>query len=94
MEVYVDQKQVGRSKTVKKTLEPKWSKTITMYVRRLKVEKRPINTAHRPSAQESSELIMRLKHQSALPRDPCFGTVRTTVGQLLRLSEGLEGEIK
>ncbi|KAF7968879.1 hypothetical protein HWV62_29156 [Athelia sp. TMB] len=33
---------------------------------------------------------MKLKHQSALPSDPCFGTVKTTVRQLLRLSEGLE----
>ncbi|KAF7967840.1 hypothetical protein HWV62_32914 [Athelia sp. TMB] len=73
VEVYVDQKQVGRSKTAKKTLETKWSKTITI-----------------PSAQESSELVMRLKHQSALPHDPCFGIARTTIGQLLRLSEGRE----
>ncbi|KAF7966616.1 hypothetical protein HWV62_37635 [Athelia sp. TMB] len=73
VEVYVNQKQVGRSKTAKKTLEPRWNKTVTI-----------------SSAQESSELIMRLKHQSALPSDPCFGTVKTTIGQLLRLSEGLE----
>ena len=93
VEVYVDQKQVGRSKTAKKTLEPRWSKTVTVYVRRLDETKRLIDTPRRSSAQESSELIMRLKHQSALPSDTCFGTVKTTVGKLLRLSEGLEGMI-
>ncbi|KAF7965338.1 hypothetical protein HWV62_44307, partial [Athelia sp. TMB] len=87
--VYVNQKQVGRSKTAKKTLEPRWNKPVTMYVVMLET-KRLFDTPRRSSAQESSELIMRLKHQSALPSDPCFGTVKTTIGQLLRLSEGLE----
>ncbi|KAF7973533.1 hypothetical protein HWV62_14966 [Athelia sp. TMB] len=90
VEVYVDQKQVGRSKTAKKTLEPRWNKPVTMYVVMLDETKRLFDTPRRSSAQESSELIMKLKHQSALPSDPCFGTVKTTVGQLLRLSEGLE----
>ncbi|KAF7968758.1 hypothetical protein HWV62_29555 [Athelia sp. TMB] len=90
VEVYVDQKQVGRSKTATDTLEPRWNKTVTMYVVTLDETKRLFDTPHRSSAQESSELIMKLKHQSALPSDPCFGTVKTTVGQLLRLSEGLE----
>ncbi|KAF7970642.1 hypothetical protein HWV62_23372, partial [Athelia sp. TMB] len=36
------------------------------------------------SAHESSEVIMRLKHRSSLSRDPCFGTVRTTVRELLQ----------
>ncbi|KAF7966213.1 hypothetical protein HWV62_39680 [Athelia sp. TMB] len=89
VEVYVNQKQVGRSKTAKKTLEPKWKKPVTMYVVMLDETKRLFDAPRRSSAQESSELIMKLKHESTLPSDPCFGTVKTTVGQLLRLSEGL-----
>ncbi|KAF7982120.1 hypothetical protein HWV62_29841 [Athelia sp. TMB] len=43
-----------------------------------------------PYAQESSDLMIKLKHKSFLPSDPCFGTIKVTVGQLLRLSKGPE----
>ncbi|KAF7982115.1 hypothetical protein HWV62_29831 [Athelia sp. TMB] len=73
VEIYVDQKQVARSKTVNKNLEPKWDEDISI-----------------PFAQESSDLVIKLKHKSALPSDPCFGTIKLTIGQLLRLSKGPE----
>ncbi|KAF7978465.1 hypothetical protein HWV62_45583, partial [Athelia sp. TMB] len=73
VEIYVDQKQVARSKTIKKTLEPRWDEVITI-----------------PFAQESSDLVIQLKHKSSLPSDSCFGAVKVTIGQLLRLSKGLE----
>ena len=38
VEIYVDQKQVARSKTIKKNLEPKWDEVITMYVGRIGVK--------------------------------------------------------
>ncbi|KAF7967919.1 hypothetical protein HWV62_32533 [Athelia sp. TMB] len=43
-----------------------------------------------PSQQESSDLVIMLKHESSFPNDPCIGTVKTTIGELLRQSEGLE----
>ncbi|KAF7979625.1 hypothetical protein HWV62_41573 [Athelia sp. TMB] len=73
VEIYVDQKQVARSKIIKKNLEPKWDEVITI-----------------PFAQESSDLVIQLKHKSSLPSDSCFGAVKVTVGQLLRLSQGPE----
>ncbi|KZP24317.1 hypothetical protein FIBSPDRAFT_427833 [Athelia psychrophila] len=41
-------------------------------------------------AKESSELLMKLKHKSFQPTDPCFGVVEGTVGHLLSLCEGRE----
>ena len=93
VEIYVDQKQIARSKTIKKNLEPKWDEVITMYVGKLGVKNGLINLSHRPSAQESSNLVMKLKHKSTLPSDPCFGVIKVTVGQLLRLSKGPEGAL-
>ncbi|KAF7974289.1 hypothetical protein HWV62_12428 [Athelia sp. TMB] len=73
VEVYVDQKLVQKSKVLKKDIEPKWDEIITI-----------------PSfARESSDLVMKLKHKSSLSSNPCFGVVKLTVGQLLRLSKGL-----
>ncbi|KAF7967747.1 hypothetical protein HWV62_33236 [Athelia sp. TMB] len=73
VEIYVGQTRIDRSKTVKKSLEPKWDKIFTI-----------------PSQQESSDLVIMLKHESSFPNDPCIGTVKTTLGELLRQSEGLE----
>ncbi|KZP15961.1 hypothetical protein FIBSPDRAFT_832245 [Athelia psychrophila] len=43
-----------------------------------------------PQVKESSELLIRLKHRSFQPTDPCFGVVEGTVGHLLSLCEGRE----
>ncbi|KZP15983.1 hypothetical protein FIBSPDRAFT_866452 [Athelia psychrophila] len=44
----------------------------------------------RPQVKESSELLIRLKHKSFQPTDPCFGVVEGTIGHLLSLCEGRE----
>ncbi|KZP16008.1 hypothetical protein FIBSPDRAFT_976664, partial [Athelia psychrophila] len=41
----------------------------------------------RLQAKETSELLIKLKHKSFLPTDPCFGIVKTTIGNLLSLCE-------
>ncbi|KZP15973.1 hypothetical protein FIBSPDRAFT_67989 [Athelia psychrophila] len=43
-----------------------------------------------PQVKESSELLIRLKHKSFQPTDPCFGVVEGTIGHLLSLCEGRE----
>ncbi|KZP16029.1 hypothetical protein FIBSPDRAFT_934889, partial [Athelia psychrophila] len=45
-----------------------------------------------PQANESSELLIKLKHKSSLLTDPCFGVVEGTIGHLLSLCEGREGK--
>ncbi|KZP24326.1 hypothetical protein FIBSPDRAFT_1012222, partial [Athelia psychrophila] len=43
-----------------------------------------------PEGQESSKLLIRLRHKSFLPTDPCFGIFEGTIGHLLSLCEGPE----
>ncbi|KZP16034.1 hypothetical protein FIBSPDRAFT_934893 [Athelia psychrophila] len=45
-----------------------------------------------PEGQESSKLLIRLRHKSFLPTDLCFGIFEGTIGHLLSLCEGPEGK--
>ncbi|KAF8142573.1 hypothetical protein K438DRAFT_1877696, partial [Mycena galopus ATCC 62051] len=70
VKIYLDGKQIGRTRTVKKTLAPEWDEDV------------PISLA-KPTAVIS--ILLELLHDASVVKDPCLGSVIIQVDKLLKL---------